>query len=70
VSEDVTRMKRLFLRMALIDGALMMVAVAFAVAHFSYGVGWALYGFVAFIAAAFAVQLWFMSAIVRAKKGN
>ena len=70
MSEDLARMKRLFARMALIDGALMVVAAAFAVAYFANGVGWALYGFVAFVAAAFAVQIWFMRGILRAKKGN
>ena len=70
MSEDVARMKRLFLQMALVDGAVMLVAIGFAVAHFSYGVGWALYGFVGAVAAAFAVQMWFMRGIMRAKKGN
>jgi hypothetical protein len=70
VSEDVARMKRLFLQMALLDGVLMLVAVAFAVAYFGRGVGWALYGFVGFVGAAFAVQIWFMRAITRARKGN
>jgi hypothetical protein len=70
VSEDLARMKQLFLRMALIDGVLMLIAVAFAVAYFANGVGWALYGFVGFVAAAFGAQIWFMRAITRAKKGN
>ena len=70
MSNDVARMKQLFLRMALIDGALMALAVVFAVARFAYGVEWALYAFVGFVAAAFAVQLWFMRGILRAKKGN
>jgi hypothetical protein len=70
VSEELVRMKRLFVRMAVVDGVLMLAAVAFAVAYFANGVGWALYGFVGFVAAAFAVQLWFMRGIMRAKKGN
>ena len=70
MTPDTEQMKRLFLQMALLDGVLMAIAVGFAVAHFGYGVGWALYAFVGFIAAAFAVQLWFMRGILRAKKGN
>ena len=70
MTPDTERMKQLFLRMAAIDGVLMVLAVAFAVARFAYGVDWALYAFVGFIAAAFAVQLWFMRGILRAKKGN
>ena len=70
MSQDLEKMKGLFLRMALIDGVLMVIAVAFAVAYFANGVGWAIYGFVGFVAAAFAVQMWFMRAIHRARKGN
>ena len=69
MTPDAARLKALFLRMAVLDGVLMAIAVAFAVAHFRYGVEWALYAFVGFIAAAFAVQLWFMRAFLRAKKG-
>jgi hypothetical protein len=70
MTPDTERMKRLFLQMALLDGVLMLIAVAFAVAYFGRGVGWALYGFVGFVGAAFAVQLWFVRAITRARKGN
>jgi hypothetical protein len=70
MTPDTERMKRLFLQMALLDAVLMLIAVAFAVAYFGRGVGWALYGFVGFVGAAFAVQLWFVRAITRARKGN
>ena len=64
------QLKRMFLQMALLDGLLMVVAAGFAFAYFGRGVEWALYGFVGFIAAAFAVQLWFVGRVVRAKRGN
>ena len=70
MTPDVARMKRLFLQMALLDGVLMLAAVGFAYAYFGRGLEWALYGFMGFIAAAFAVQLWFVARVARAKKGN
>jgi hypothetical protein len=61
--------QRLYVMLAL-DLVLMLIAVGFAVAHFVYGVGWALWAFFGFVAAAFAVQLWFVRGIGRMGKGE
>jgi O-antigen/teichoic acid export membrane protein len=69
MSLDITGMKQRFRQMAIGCSALMLVAVGFAVAHFAYGVGWAIWGFVGFLAAAFGLQLWFVRGVARTKKG-
>jgi O-antigen/teichoic acid export membrane protein len=70
MSDDIAAMKQRFVQMTLSCTALLLVAVAFAVAHFVYGVGWALWGFVGFMAVSFALQVWFVRGFARTKKGG
>ena len=65
---DAKLQQKKFIQFLVVDTAVMFVAVAFAVAHFQFGVAWALYGFIAFVAAAFAVQGWFVMSL--RKKGG
>jgi hypothetical protein len=67
---DVGHMKTRFVQMMVGDMVLMLVAVGFAVAHFVYGVDWALWGFIGFLAAAFGLQLWFVRGFARTKKDS
>ncbi len=67
---DPAQMKQRFVQMMVADLILMFIAVGFAVAHFVYGVGWALWVFVGFVAAAFGVQMWFVRGFARAGKGS
>ena len=67
---DVQSLKQRMARMMLVSTALTMVAVAFAVAHFVYGVGWALCGFIGFLTVGFAAQIWFIRGVARTNKGN
>jgi hypothetical protein len=67
---DVEGMKQSFVRMAAVSFGTMLLAAAFAVAHFVYGVGWAVWGFVGFLAAGFAAQLWFIRGLVRTNRGT
>jgi len=67
---DPAQMKHAFVRMMLTTTALGLIGVAFAIAHFMYGVGWALWAFMGFIVAAFAVQVWFIRGFARAPKGD
>lgn len=70
MTEVSAQLKQRFVQMMVGDLILMLTAIGFAVAHFVYGVGWAVWGFVAFIAAAFGLQMWFMRGFLRAgKKG-
>ena len=66
---DVQAMTRRFVRMAAVSVGMMMVAAAFAIAHFVYGVDWALWGFVGFLAAGFLSQIWFIRGLIRTSKG-
>ncbi|HLZ76152.1 hypothetical protein [Phenylobacterium sp.] len=70
MSGDLDLMKQRFVQMILGCTALMLIAVAFAIAHFIYGVGWALWGFVGFMAVSFALQIWFVRGFARTKKGG
>jgi O-antigen/teichoic acid export membrane protein len=70
MSIDPTEMRRRFTRMAVICTLLTLVAVGLAFAHFSLGIGWALWGFVGVLALSFGVQLWFVGAMLRAGKGG
>ncbi len=70
MSFDPVRMKRQMTRMLLSIFALTAVAMAFAVAHFVYGVDWALWAFVGLLLLGFAVQIWFVRGLVRAGKGS
>jgi hypothetical protein len=70
VTSDPAQLKQRFVQMMIADLVLMLVAVGFAVAHFVYGVGWALWAFVGFIAAAFGAQLWFVRGFARTGKGS
>jgi len=67
---DVQKMKARFSRMLVGDLILILVALGFAIAHFVYGVSWALWGFTGFLAAAFALQVWFVRGFARTKKGG
>jgi hypothetical protein len=70
MSLDPAQMKQRFIQMTVANVVLMLIAVGFGVAHFAYGVGWALYGFIGFIGLAFAAQMWFVRGIARDNKGN
>ena len=67
---DAAEMKALFSRMLVGDLVLTLIAAGFAIAHFVYGVGWAMWGFTGFLAAAFALQVWFVASFARIKKGG
>ncbi|MBS0333716.1 MAG: hypothetical protein JSS35_13190 [Proteobacteria bacterium] len=70
MTADPNALRGLFVRMTLVCSALALAAALFAVAYFAFGVGWAIWGFVGFIAAAFVAQLWFVRGFARAGKGN
>lgn len=70
MTADIATLKQRFIRMTVISTSLILAAVGFAVAHFVYGVGWALWGFVGFLALGFGAQMWFVHGFGRAKKGN
>jgi hypothetical protein len=70
MSLDPAQMRGALVRMTLATTAMTLVAVGFAIAHFVYGVDWAIWGFVAFLAAGFAVQLWFIRGFSRMSKGD
>ena len=67
---DVEKMKSRFSQMLVGDLILMFVAAGFAIAHFVYGIGWAIWGVTGFLAAAFGLQLWFVRGFARTKKGG
>jgi hypothetical protein len=67
---DLGHMKARFVQMIVGDTILMLIAVGFAVAHFAYGIGWALWGFVGLLAAAFGLQLWFVRGFARSQKDS
>ena len=66
---DVETLKRNFMRMAAVSVGMMLVAAGFAVAHFVYGVSWAVWGFVLFLAGGFVAQMWFIRGVIRTNKG-
>jgi multidrug transporter EmrE-like cation transporter len=70
MTDDLAAMKQRFTQMMLGCTALALVAVAFAVAHFAYGVGWALWGFVGFLGLSFGLQIWFVRSVMRTKRGG
>jgi hypothetical protein len=70
MTDDLGGLKQRFIQMVIGDAILMIIAMALAVAHFVYGVGWALWGFVGFLAAAFGLQMWFVRGFARTKKGG
>ena len=70
MTQDLGAMKQLLMKMVVGDAVCFLIAVGFAVAHFAYGVGWALWPFIGFLAAAFAVQLWFLRGVARMNKGG
>ena len=70
MSDDIAAMKQRFFQMIMGCTALMVVAVGFAVADFVFGVTWALWGFVGFLAASFGLQIWFVRGFARTKKGG
>ena len=65
---DVAAMKRNFASMAMVSVAMLLAAAGFAVAHFVYGVGWAVWGFVGFLALGFVAQIWFIRGLIRTNK--
>jgi hypothetical protein len=67
---DVAGLKQRFIAMVVADTVLLLIAAACAAAHFKYGVGWALWAFLGFLAAAFGVQVWFVSGVGRLGKGS
>ena len=68
--DETNGLKQRFVQMAAGCTALMSIAVAFATADFLFGVKWALWGFVGFLTAAFALQIWFVRGFARIKKGG
>ena len=70
MTQDLGAMKQRFMQMTVIGTMITLVAVAFAVAHFIYGVGWALWAFVGLLGLGFAVQLWFVRGIARMSRGK
>jgi Na+-driven multidrug efflux pump len=70
MTQDLSNLKRQLMVMMVVSTALTLVAVGFAVAHFLYGVKWALWGFIGFLAIGFAVQMWFIRGVARTNKGN
>ena len=72
MTDDMGQIRQRLVCMAVLDTLCLAVAVSFAIAHFLYGVGWALWGFIGFLGAAFAVQVWFVRGVARgiAKKGG
>jgi hypothetical protein len=70
MTDSLNAMKQRFIAMLVGDLVLMVVAGGFAVAYFAQGVGWAVWGFVGFLAAAFALQLWFIRGVSRQNKGG
>jgi hypothetical protein len=70
MTDQLGSLKQRFITMLIGDSALLVAAVVFAVAHFVYGVGWALWAFIAFLVAAFGLQLWFIRGVARAGKGD
>ena len=70
MSDQLPELKRRFIRMAVGDALLLIAAVACAVGYFVYGLAWGLWAFIGLIAAAFALQLWFVRGFARASKGN
>ena len=65
---DVETTKRNFVLMAAVSFGMMLAAAGFAVAHFVFGLGWAVWGFVGFLAAGFVAQLWFIRGLIRTNK--
>ena len=70
MTDNFGTLKQRFIAMLIGDSALLAAAVGFAVAYFVYGVGWALWAFVGFLAAAFGLQLWFIRGVGRTGKGD
>jgi hypothetical protein len=70
MTADPVQMRQRYIRTMAASTILMFVAVGFAIADFVFGVSWALWGFIGFIAAGFAVQLWFVRGIARMNKGG
>ncbi|WP_293904482.1 hypothetical protein [Phenylobacterium sp.] len=70
MSLDPAQMKQRLLRMVAVSLGLTAVAVGFGIAHFAYGVSWALWGFVGFLGLGFAAQIWFIRGLARDSKGN
>ncbi len=70
MSDDLNAMKQRFVQMMLGCSALAFIAIGFAFVHFVYGVGWALWGFVGFLAVSFGLQIWFVRGVMRAKRGG
>jgi multidrug transporter EmrE-like cation transporter len=70
MSLDPVQMKQQMTRVTLVSVALAAIAMAFAVAHFAYGVAWALWGFIGFLVVGFVVQIWFIRGVLRAAKGS
>ncbi len=70
MTDSLDAMKQRFIAMLVGDLILMAVAGGFAFAYFVQNVGWALWGFVGFLAAAFALQLWFLRGVSRQNKGG
>lgn len=70
MSLDPAQMRGALIRMTLATTVITFIAVGFAVAHFFFGVAWALWAFVGLLALGFAVQLWFIRGFARMNKGD
>jgi hypothetical protein len=70
MTDNFGSLKQRFIAMLVGDMILLVAAVCFAVAHFVYGVGWALWAFLGFLGGAFGLQLWFIRGFARTGKGD
>ena len=70
MTDDLARLKQRFFWVLGVDMALALIAVAFMYVHLRSGADWALYAFFGFIAAAFAIQLWFVYGLRAMKRGG
>jgi O-antigen/teichoic acid export membrane protein len=70
MTDSLDAMKQRFIAMLVGDLVLMAIAGGFAFAYFGRDVGWAVWGFVGFLVAAFVLQLWFIRGVSRQNKGG
>ena len=67
---DAHQARQRFIVMLAGNTALILLAVAFAVGHFVYGVEWMLWEFVVALGLGFVLQLWFVRGVGRLGKGD
>jgi hypothetical protein len=70
MTDNLGSMKQRFFAMVIGDMVLLAAAGACAFLFFVNHVGWALWGFLGLIVAAFGLQLWFIGGVARTGKGD